>query len=155
MFGDGGTVCGGTIALVMSPFVGGVTWVALREVDHQPVSGHFGDDRRGGDGGAMLVAFDLVVMSAGIGTSRRVERVERLGDVIARPVENSGDFGQSTNASPAISNGFPLRSLPDDLPQSPPQTPPKPFFIVDSPPSRKPSSRSTWLSARRAATPSA
>ena len=57
VFGDGGTVCGGTIALVMSPFVGGVTWVALREVDHQPVSGHFGDDRRGG------------VMSAGIGTS--------------------------------------------------------------------------------------
>lgn len=59
MLGDGGTVCGGTIALVMSPFVGGVTWVALREVDHQPVSGHFGDDRRGGDGGAMLVAFDF------------------------------------------------------------------------------------------------
>ena len=35
VLGDGGTVCGGTIALVMSPFVGGVTWVALREVDHQ------------------------------------------------------------------------------------------------------------------------
>ena len=69
VFGDGGTVCGGTIALVMSPFVGGVTWVALREVDHQPVSGHFGDDRRGGDGGAMLVAFDFGRYTAGIGTS--------------------------------------------------------------------------------------
>ena len=106
MLGDGGTVCGGTIALVMSPFVGGVTWVALREVDHQPVSGHFGDDRRGGDGGAMLVAFDFGRYVGWNRHVRRVERVERLGDVIARPVENSGDFGQSANASPAISNGF-------------------------------------------------
>ena len=125
MFGDGGTVCGGTIALVMSPFVGGVTWVALREVDHQPVSGHFGDDRRGGDGGAMLVAFDFGRYVGWNRHVRRVERVERLGDVIARPVENSGDFGQSANASPAISNGFPygasrmtFHNLPRRLPRS-------------------------------------
>ena len=125
MLGDGGTVCGGTIALVMSPFVGGVTWVALREVDHQPVSGHFGDDRRGGDGGAMLVAFDFGRYIGWNRHVRRVERVERLGDVIARPVENSGDFGQSANASLAISNGFPygasrttFHNLPRRLPRS-------------------------------------
>lgn len=69
VLGDGGTVCGGTIALVMSPFVGGVTWVALREVDHQPVSGHFGDDAAVATVAQCWSPLTLVVMSAGIGTS--------------------------------------------------------------------------------------
>lgn len=90
-FSDGVTVCGRTVTLVVGPFI----WFILglrSQFDHEPIPGDFGDDRGGGHGGAIPVAFDFA------GHVRRnwhigcVEGVECFGDVVVRSVKNRADF---------------------------------------------------------------
>ena len=122
-----------SVSFVVGPFV----WRVLRlrsEFDHKPVSRDFGDDRRRSHGCAMPIAFDFA------GHVRRnwhvgcVEGVERLGDVVVRPVKNRADFQGFRQGSPAE--------------PAEPENPTDP-----APPT--PSLRSTSASARSAATPSA
>lgn len=67
-FSDGVTVCGRTVTLVVGPFIGFI--LGLRsQFDHEPIPGDFGDDRGGGHGGAIPVAFHFGGTFAGTGTS--------------------------------------------------------------------------------------
>ena len=90
-FSDGVTVCGRTVTLVVGPFI----WFILglrSQFDHEPIPGDFGDDRGGGHGGAIPVAFHF---GGNVRRHRhfgRVEGVQRLGDVIVRSVEDRADL---------------------------------------------------------------
>ena len=55
ILGDGRTMSRGTVALVVIPLIGGIARIALRDGDHQPVTGDFCDNRSSRHGGTMLV----------------------------------------------------------------------------------------------------
>ena len=82
---------GGTVPLVAVPLIGRVPRIAAGDVHHQPVPSHLGDDGRRGHRGAVAVALDLGDDMRGNRHVRRVEGVERFGDVIVGPVENRPD----------------------------------------------------------------
>ena len=86
-FSDGVTVCGRTVTLVVGPFIGFI--LGLRsQFDHEPVSRDFGDDGCGGHGGAVPVALHFGRDFRRNRHVRRVEGVQRFGDVVVRSVEN-------------------------------------------------------------------
>ena len=90
-FSDGVTVCGRTVTLVVGPFIGFI--LGLRsQFDHEPVSRDFGDDGCGGHGGAVPVALHFGRDFRRNRHVRRVEGVQRFGDVVVRSVEDRTDL---------------------------------------------------------------
>ena len=104
ILGYGRTMSRGTVALVVIPLIGGIARIALRDGDHQPVTGDFCDNRSSRHGGTMLVAPDF---GGHVGRDRHirsVKGVEGLGDVIAGAIENGADGdGPSARQRPPLS----------------------------------------------------
>ena len=75
ILGDGRTMSRGTVALVVIPLIGGIARIALRDGDHQPVTGDFCDNRSSRHGGTMLVALDF---GGHVGRDRHIRSVKVL-----------------------------------------------------------------------------
>ena len=94
-------MCGRTVTLVVGPFIGFI--LGLRsQFDHEPVSRDFGDDGCGGDGGAVPVAFHFGGDVRWHRHVRRVEGVQRLGDVVVIGSKAAEATGRNPGASSPI-----------------------------------------------------